>query len=148
MVRREAHACSALCTDKGICQIDTAPQSIEATFTGRHETFQYTKVVFFFALRRAFLISYAVHTRCVESPGHGIVLTPIQLQNGCSALGPFRLDRCHMRGHTPIAKKTSHFTSARHGAWLLAYYGSGVLRRCSCESCGYFCTLPLGKTLL
>ncbi|KAG2130165.1 uncharacterized protein EDB93DRAFT_1181059 [Suillus bovinus] len=28
----------------GICEIETAPQSIEATFTGRHETFQYTKV--------------------------------------------------------------------------------------------------------
>ncbi|KAH9005432.1 hypothetical protein EDB86DRAFT_2825090 [Lactarius hatsudake] len=27
----------------GICQIDTSPQSIEATFTGRHETFQYTR---------------------------------------------------------------------------------------------------------
>ncbi|KAI0302897.1 hypothetical protein B0F90DRAFT_1935607 [Multifurca ochricompacta] len=39
----EAHACSALCSAPGICQIDTAPQSIEATFTGKHETFQYTK---------------------------------------------------------------------------------------------------------
>ncbi|KAJ7491893.1 hypothetical protein FB451DRAFT_510870 [Mycena latifolia] len=39
----QEHKCSALCTAQGICQIDTAPQSIEATFTGRHETFQYTK---------------------------------------------------------------------------------------------------------
>ncbi|KAI9511011.1 hypothetical protein F5148DRAFT_1274479 [Russula earlei] len=39
----EAHTCSALCSEKGICQIETAPQSIQATFTGRHETFQYTK---------------------------------------------------------------------------------------------------------
>ncbi|KAI9460720.1 hypothetical protein F5148DRAFT_255942 [Russula earlei] len=39
----EAHACSALCSAPGICQIDTTPLSIEATFTGRHETFQYTK---------------------------------------------------------------------------------------------------------
>ncbi|KAI0253465.1 hypothetical protein BJV78DRAFT_1153081 [Lactifluus subvellereus] len=29
----------------GICQIDTTPLSIEATFTGRHETFPYTKCV-------------------------------------------------------------------------------------------------------
>lgn len=41
---REAHPCSALCPAPGICQIDTAPLSVEATFTGRHETFQYTKV--------------------------------------------------------------------------------------------------------
>ncbi|KAI9511014.1 hypothetical protein F5148DRAFT_456358 [Russula earlei] len=39
----EAHTCSALCSEKGICHIETAPQSIQATFTGRHETFQYTK---------------------------------------------------------------------------------------------------------
>ncbi|KAI0250894.1 hypothetical protein BJV78DRAFT_1275616 [Lactifluus subvellereus] len=34
-----------LCSASGICQIDTTPLSIEATFTGRHETFQYTKCV-------------------------------------------------------------------------------------------------------
>ena len=41
---RQEHSCDALCSSPGICQIDTTPQSIEATFTGRHETFQYTKV--------------------------------------------------------------------------------------------------------
>jgi hypothetical protein len=44
-VNREAHRCQALC-GAGICEIDTTPQSIEATFTGRHETFRYTKVGF------------------------------------------------------------------------------------------------------
>ena len=42
---RQEHSCSALCSSSGICQIDTTPQSIEATFAGRHETFQYTKVI-------------------------------------------------------------------------------------------------------
>ena len=40
----QEHSCSALCSAAGICQVDTTPQSVEATFTGRHETFQYTKV--------------------------------------------------------------------------------------------------------
>jgi hypothetical protein len=40
----ENHACSSLCNGDGICEIDTAPQSIEATFIGSYETFQYTKV--------------------------------------------------------------------------------------------------------
>ncbi|KAJ7809088.1 hypothetical protein B0H14DRAFT_2867919 [Mycena olivaceomarginata] len=40
----QEHDCAAFCQAKGICQIDTTPQSIEAIFTGRHETFQYTKV--------------------------------------------------------------------------------------------------------
>ncbi|KAI0058500.1 hypothetical protein BV25DRAFT_1964893 [Artomyces pyxidatus] len=41
----EEHTCTQNCSAKGACEINTLPQSIEATFTGRHETFQYTKVV-------------------------------------------------------------------------------------------------------
>ncbi|KAG6369029.1 hypothetical protein JVT61DRAFT_1964, partial [Boletus reticuloceps] len=40
----QEHLCAAICAAPGICEIETAPHSIEATFTGRHETFQYTKV--------------------------------------------------------------------------------------------------------
>jgi len=29
----------------GICRVDGAPESIEATFTGRQEKFQFTKVI-------------------------------------------------------------------------------------------------------
>ncbi|EED81269.1 predicted protein [Postia placenta Mad-698-R] len=32
-----------ICVAPGLCYIETTPQSVEATFTGRHETFQYTK---------------------------------------------------------------------------------------------------------
>ncbi|KAG9310081.1 hypothetical protein JVU11DRAFT_9689 [Chiua virens] len=39
----QEHLCTALCAAPGICEIETAPHSIEATFTGRNETFQYTK---------------------------------------------------------------------------------------------------------
>ncbi|KAI6032571.1 hypothetical protein F5J12DRAFT_779054 [Pisolithus orientalis] len=40
---RQEYLCTAMCFAQGICEIETAPHSIEATFTGRHETFQYTK---------------------------------------------------------------------------------------------------------
>jgi hypothetical protein len=43
-ITSETHPCTALCSATGICQIDTTPMSVEATFTGRHEAFQYTKV--------------------------------------------------------------------------------------------------------
>jgi hypothetical protein len=43
-VSRQEHLCIAVCSSPGICEIETAPQSIEATFTGKNETFQYTKV--------------------------------------------------------------------------------------------------------
>ncbi|KAK0239018.1 hypothetical protein EDD85DRAFT_769081 [Armillaria nabsnona] len=39
----QEHPCPAVCAAHGSCEIDTAPQSIKATFTGRHETFEYTK---------------------------------------------------------------------------------------------------------
>ncbi|KAF8549816.1 hypothetical protein OG21DRAFT_1447416 [Imleria badia] len=37
------HNCSQRCTARGVCEIETAPESIEETFKGRHECFQYTK---------------------------------------------------------------------------------------------------------
>ncbi|KAI6143616.1 hypothetical protein BKA82DRAFT_3983845 [Pisolithus tinctorius] len=40
----QEHLCTVMCSAQGICEIETAPHSIEATFTGRHESFQYTKV--------------------------------------------------------------------------------------------------------
>ncbi|KAG1739641.1 hypothetical protein EDD22DRAFT_922084 [Suillus occidentalis] len=43
----EEHSCPMQCIANGICEIETAPQSIEATFTGKHETFQYTQVAWF-----------------------------------------------------------------------------------------------------
>lgn len=42
--RRQEHPCQALCAADGICQIETTPQEVKATFTGRHESFEYTKV--------------------------------------------------------------------------------------------------------
>ncbi|KAI9573409.1 hypothetical protein HD554DRAFT_2055827 [Boletus coccyginus] len=39
------HACSRQCTAPGVCEIDTAPESIEETFKGMHECFQYTKAL-------------------------------------------------------------------------------------------------------
>ncbi|KAF8548835.1 hypothetical protein OG21DRAFT_670471 [Imleria badia] len=39
----QEHLCTAVCAASGTCEIETAPHSIEATFTGRNETFQYTK---------------------------------------------------------------------------------------------------------
>ncbi|KAF8549818.1 hypothetical protein OG21DRAFT_542691 [Imleria badia] len=37
------HSCSQWCSAPGVCQIETAPESIEETFKGMHECFQYTK---------------------------------------------------------------------------------------------------------
>ncbi|KAH9039442.1 hypothetical protein EDB83DRAFT_2228401 [Lactarius deliciosus] len=39
----EEHSCGSECS-AGICEIETKPQAIEAIFTGKHESFQYTKV--------------------------------------------------------------------------------------------------------
>ncbi|KDQ16740.1 hypothetical protein BOTBODRAFT_53828 [Botryobasidium botryosum FD-172 SS1] len=39
----QKHSCIEICEMPGVCDIATSPQSIESTFTGRHEVFQYTK---------------------------------------------------------------------------------------------------------
>jgi hypothetical protein len=63
-INSQGHSCNALCGADGICTIETAPQSIEATFTGRHETFHYTKVnVSFLAVSERTKIIFAVFTR-------------------------------------------------------------------------------------
>ena len=41
----QEHKCSEECESNGVCEIDTVPQSIEATFNGAHDRFQYTKVL-------------------------------------------------------------------------------------------------------
>ena len=41
---RQEHKCQSLCAAIGACEIDTVPHSIEATFSGKHDRFQYTKV--------------------------------------------------------------------------------------------------------
>jgi hypothetical protein len=120
LVNREAHPCSALCSDNGICYIETAPQSIEATFTGRHEAFQYTKVIHSVLFYNAQHISdlscsYVVNARFVDSQNGGVVLTLNQLQNGCNVLRLFHLEKLHMKGYTTIAKTANRFTSARLG---------------------------------
>ena len=66
---REEHSCSALCSAPGTCQIDTSPQSVEATFTGRHETYQYTKVISVLVISvirfSVVVMCYPVHSRFV-----------------------------------------------------------------------------------
>ncbi|KAL5513533.1 hypothetical protein ACEPAH_3932 [Sanghuangporus vaninii] len=39
----QEHKCKEECASDGVCEIDTVPQSIEATFNGAHDRFQYTK---------------------------------------------------------------------------------------------------------
>ncbi|KAI0052043.1 hypothetical protein FA95DRAFT_1618925 [Auriscalpium vulgare] len=93
------HSCRASCS-AGVCEIDTAPQSIEATFTGRHETYQYTKYA---QVTKHLPCVYIIDSTAIAHPGPHI----------------------HSMEPSPF-----HFCTAR------------------CESCGYYCTLPLGHSQL
>ncbi|KAN0134233.1 hypothetical protein V8E53_008005, partial [Lactarius tabidus] len=67
----QEHSCNASCNASGICQIDTTPQSIKATFAGRYKTFRYTKVMRHLALHIHLLQHYNVASvakrlRCVK----------------------------------------------------------------------------------
>ncbi|KZT34134.1 hypothetical protein SISSUDRAFT_314112 [Sistotremastrum suecicum HHB10207 ss-3] len=37
------HPCSSLCSAPGVCEVETVPHSITATFSGKYDTFQFTK---------------------------------------------------------------------------------------------------------
>lgn len=41
---RQEHMCKEKCQSIGVCEIDTVPHSIQETFNGVHDQFQYTKV--------------------------------------------------------------------------------------------------------
>ena len=40
----QEHKCQSDCESIGVCEIDTVPHSIEETFNGAHDQFQYTRV--------------------------------------------------------------------------------------------------------
>ena len=42
----QEHKCQSDCESIGVCEIDTVPHSIEETFNGAHDQFQYTRVSF------------------------------------------------------------------------------------------------------
>ncbi|CEL64063.1 hypothetical protein RSOLAG1IB_11047 [Rhizoctonia solani AG-1 IB] len=39
----QSHDCTSPCAARGICRIETQPSAVEEQFSGRHETFQYTR---------------------------------------------------------------------------------------------------------
>ncbi|KAG1889124.1 hypothetical protein F4604DRAFT_1673832 [Suillus subluteus] len=89
-IPREEHSCSVQCTAEGICEIETAPQSIEATFTGRHETFQYTKYS-----------QVAKRLRCAKSIPPGLVA-----HAGVTTVGT--IAHCRSVGHPQQEHETRH----------------------------------------
>ncbi|KAI9453843.1 hypothetical protein BJY52DRAFT_1418099 [Lactarius psammicola] len=99
----ESHSCHALCSASGICQIDTAPQYVEATFTGRHETFQFTKYT-------QGLFGYS-HRDVVYDD----VPSMNQLRSDYNALKLFHQDKDCIKAHIFIAMKRSCLTSASLG---------------------------------
>jgi hypothetical protein len=146
---RETHACSASCSDPGICQIDTAPQSIEATFTGRHETFQYTKVLHsrdIICYGSLIFTCYVVYARFVQRQNlwHCANLEQVAKQLQCVKTIP-QGQTSHEGSHTHSKEKRPfHFCKARCVTKRYSV-SKRMLTRYSCENCGYFCTLPLGK---
>ncbi|KAI6111762.1 hypothetical protein EV401DRAFT_1987972 [Pisolithus croceorrhizus] len=117
----EEHLCSVDCSVPGICEIETAPYSIEATFTGRHETFQYTKV----AVTVHLVYRVAKRLKCAKSipPGqtkhdgqhnHSLDKKVVHFcQNRCENCGYF----CVLPlGHPQQEHETRHGSMSRSAA--------------------------------
>ncbi|OCH90958.1 hypothetical protein OBBRIDRAFT_792770 [Obba rivulosa] len=107
----QSHPCSASCSAPGICQIETAPQSVEATFTGQHETFQYTKYTQD-AKRLSCVMSIPAGE--IKHPGphlHSLDDDPFHFcETRCENCGYF----CTLRlGHSQQEHDTSHGSMSR-----------------------------------
>ena len=65
----QPHSCSALCSAPGMCEISIVPQSVEVTFTGRYDTFQYTKVITssLYAANCSDFVLFSIPKVCSES---------------------------------------------------------------------------------
>ncbi|KAJ7246483.1 hypothetical protein C8J57DRAFT_1360578 [Mycena rebaudengoi] len=99
----QSHNCAALCQADGTCEIETAPQSIEATFTGRHETFQYTK------LQNAYPACFRFHLGKKQHSGphsHSTDPSPFHFcETRCQSCGYY----CTLpRGHPQHEHETHH----------------------------------------
>jgi hypothetical protein len=131
-ITSEAHSCSAFCSGPGTCQIDTAPVSVKATFTGRHETFQYTKVSatrLSLVLSLSHPISCTVYTRFVRGCLCSSFLTREQLQSGCDASRPLNQDKCHTRVFISMAKKSRFSTFAKLGMQSWTRYSANAFNK-------------------
>ena len=131
-ITSEAHSCTAFCSAPGICQIDTAPMSVEATFTGRHETFQYTKVSEMCLFTDPCLsrrILRIVFARFVRSRFHLTFLTSEQLPSVYNASRPSIQENCRIRVLISIAKISRYSTSVKLGMVSLTRYSASVLNK-------------------
>jgi hypothetical protein len=104
----QEHACNALCTSPGLCYIETTPQSVQATFTGTHESFQFTK---YSQVSRRLQCQVVIPAGNLEHPGkhcHSLDADPFHY---CEA----RCENCGYFCTLPLGHpQTEHDT--RHGS--------------------------------
>ncbi|KAI9455150.1 hypothetical protein BJY52DRAFT_1224767 [Lactarius psammicola] len=105
------HPCTALCS-AGICEVQTKPHAIEATFVGTHETFQYTRYT---QVAKHLPCSKVIEPGEVEHPGLHIHSNDNKPFHYCDSRCLLALDSFSKSntsaGHSP---KQAHVT--RHGS--------------------------------
>ena len=138
---REPHRCQALCT-AGICEIDTTPQSIEATFTGCHETFQYnTSCAAIYMLTDVLRSTLKV---CVYSSAETHTQAVI-VSKRLPCVKPIPPGERELI-FTALTQRLS--TSVKIGNYHTPDFLSDPAQSHRCDNCGYFCTLPQGKGII
>ena len=157
MPNRETHTCLAQCSARGICQIDVVPQSILATFTGRHDTFQYTKVFYSsVVIRHYFLFRFFLVSSIFKVSWESTTVA------SCWPWTTRSCEKVAMHYYYSERANLAWRTTYPYQAWgqevvpLLRRSVSDLVILCpraylpqySCKSCDYYCTLRLGNLLL
>ncbi|KAI5122456.1 hypothetical protein M0805_008767 [Coniferiporia weirii] len=102
----QEHKCISLCSSVGVCEIDTVPQSIEATFNGAHDKFQYTK---YSQVTKRLQCAVPIAPGCIRHEGSHVHSTASNVFHYCDS----RCDNCGYvctfpQGHSQPEHSTNH----------------------------------------
>ncbi|KAB5590852.1 hypothetical protein CTheo_5695 [Ceratobasidium theobromae] len=102
----QEHACTNLCAADGICRVDTEPYAVEEQFSGRHETFQYTKYT---QVEQRLTCVIPIPPGALKHPGEHRHSTNPKAFHFCNVRCPNCRYLCTLPiGHTQNLHETSH----------------------------------------
>ncbi|PAV19468.1 hypothetical protein PNOK_0440200 [Pyrrhoderma noxium] len=107
----QEHKCRSECESIGVCEIDTVPHSIEETFNGAHDQFQYTRYT---QVTKRLACAIPLSPGCLKHDGPHIHSTAMDIFHYCDK----RCDNCGYvctlpQGHPQPEHSTNHGSMSR-----------------------------------
>ncbi|KAG8952848.1 hypothetical protein FRC03_012004, partial [Tulasnella sp. 419] len=120
----QKHDCPHLCEAPGICRIETEPKSIETTFVGAHETFQFTKYTQIANRLRCVIPIEPGHLGHIGAHSHS---TAPEVFHFCDAECKNCGYICHLPLNHPQAEHDTKHGSMQNTSWAIEGDASAVI---------------------